>query len=231
VDHGYPTPRVRLFGGPGPDLDRSWMVMDLAPGRPLLADLSGVRAVVGLPRLARALPDRLTYHAAALHRVDPTAVRLDRGVDETLARLADQTSAIDRPDLASIAEWLHQHKPVAGRVAVCHGDLHPFNILTDPSGDTVPDWSSAHLAGRVLARRFSGAYDKAADQPVDPAKLSWFTHFHALRVLTEVATWFAADEADDHGSHPFRSMTKTLSESLSQATKITVGDVGGINHG
>lgn len=151
---GYPTPTVHLAAAPGPDLDRAWMLMDHAPGAPLLADLSGPAAILRLPRIARTLPDQLARHAATLHRMDPSPIsehlQLDHtdsdDIDDLLRRLRDQASTIDRSDLTRIADHLHQHRPSTDRTVICHGDLHPFNILTHPDSDTVLDWSATLVA-------------------------------------------------------------------------------------
>lgn len=143
---GYPTPIIRLSSSPGPHLDRAWMLMDHAPGRTLLAELSGPAALARLPRLARALPDRLAHHAAALHAVDPAPLRDIIDGQDQLDGLRRQAAAIERADLVAVAERLDSARPSARRVVVCHGDLHPFNILTHPSGDTVLDWSAAQIA-------------------------------------------------------------------------------------
>ncbi|MCP3987565.1 MAG: phosphotransferase [Actinomycetia bacterium] len=145
AETGYPAPRVRLAGAPGPDMDRAWMLMDLVSGQPLLADMSGVRTLVGLPRLARSLPDRLAAHAATLHAIDPGNVPKGTSPEASLEEFTDQARRLGRDDLAEVAIWLSQHRPPGGRSVVCHGDLHPFNILTGPSGDTVLDWSSARV--------------------------------------------------------------------------------------
>lgn len=246
ADHGYPTPHVRLAAGPGPDLDRAWMLMDLAPGKPLLAGLSGLSALIRLPRLARSLPDRLARHAATLHRIDPGPLRdQDLSATARLRRLHDQATGIGRDDLAASAEWLEANRPDFGGSVICHGDLHPFNILTDPGGDTVLDWSATQItdpaydvaftrlllghpplgaprplepviafAGRALAARFTRTYDDLAPRPVDEERLDWFTELHALRMLTEVAVWYAQDEVDLHRGHPFLTLQKPLTALL-----------------
>jgi aminoglycoside phosphotransferase (APT) family kinase protein len=147
---GYPTPTVRLAAPPGPNLDRAWMLMDHAPGQPLLADLSGPDALSRLPRIARALPDTLARHTAQLHRIDPSPVQhataTGDDIDSLLQSLHDHAAGIDRSDLADAAERLHRHRPRSDLTVICHGDLHPFNILTHPDGDTVLDWSATRLA-------------------------------------------------------------------------------------
>jgi len=144
---GYPTPVVYLAAAPGPELAKAWMLMDHAPGAPMLTDLSGAGAITNLPRLARALPDQLARQMAALHAIDPTPIADSSGsVGDLLRRIHDQAEGIDRRDLTRIAEHLLEREPAGGPVAICHGDLHPFNVLSHPDGDTVLDWSTSLIA-------------------------------------------------------------------------------------
>ncbi len=251
---GYPTPAVRLAAAPGPELDKAWMLMDLAPGKTLLAGLSGPAAILGLPRSARQMPDLLARHAATLHKVDAGPLRTDEDQIAAVVRgIRDQCQMIDRVDLADVATWLEHHRPPVGPTVVCHGDLHPFNVLTDPSGDTVLDWSSTRIAdpaydvafthlmltnppltaprlvepmisatGRALARRLLRRYDSAADVPVDRSQLAWFTLLHALRMITELNTWRAQDEAAQHSGHPFISLEGPFIERIGRSTGISV---------
>jgi aminoglycoside phosphotransferase (APT) family kinase protein len=131
------------------------MVMDLAAGRPLLAGLDGVGALTKLPSLARHLPTTLATVIAALHRLDPepAARRLDDaevpypGLPAMLASLHDTAQQMGRADLAAAAVWLQEHRALEEPIVVCHGDLHPFNVLVDDAGAvTVLDWSAALLA-------------------------------------------------------------------------------------
>jgi aminoglycoside phosphotransferase (APT) family kinase protein len=42
---------------------------------------------------------------------------------------------------------LQQHRPAGERDVICHGDLHPFNVLVDEAGTaTVLDWSASMIA-------------------------------------------------------------------------------------
>lgn len=99
--------------------------------------------------LARRLPDVLADAAAMLHRcpVDGLAAELD-GQPPTiggfLQHLAAQARDVDRPDLAQTAERLHERTPPTA--VICHGDLHPFNLLVDDRRWTLIDWSTAVLA-------------------------------------------------------------------------------------
>lgn len=156
ADQGYATPRVVAAGGPAGGVDgRAFMVMTMADGRPLLAGLDGTRALAKLPSLARRLPVTLATVLAGLHRLDPAPV--ERGLDaagvvhprlETMLESLRSTSdALGRPDLVAAAAWLQAHPPAAEPVVLCHGDMHPFNLLVDDHGETtVLDWSAAMLA-------------------------------------------------------------------------------------
>lgn len=156
ADQGFPTPAVRLWSPPGAHLDRAWMVMDHAPGQPLLASLSGPAALIRLPGLARSMPRRLAQHAATLHTIDPGPLHDLPGPADLLGRIGNQVATIDQPDLTTLADHLDRHRPGPGRPVVCHGDLHPFNILTHPEGDTVLDWSSALIADPACDLAYTG---------------------------------------------------------------------------
>jgi aminoglycoside phosphotransferase (APT) family kinase protein len=153
--HGYPTPRVHLAGGPDDGLGRAFMVMDLAHGSSLLGGLDGVAALRTLPTLARRLPRTLARAMATLHRLDPAPVRarlVEAGVEVAgmpalVASLEGRAALVGRDDLAAAGHWLDEHRPAPAPEVVCHGDLHPFNVLVDAGGTVmVLDWSAAVVA-------------------------------------------------------------------------------------
>jgi aminoglycoside phosphotransferase (APT) family kinase protein len=162
---GYPTPAVHLSGGPGDGLGQAFMVMDLAGGDPLLGGLDGIGAIAALPRLARRLPDALADAMARLHRIDAAPVRAalteagagGLGLDAVLADYRSAAAACGRDDLVAAAEWLLAHPPAPAPEVVCHGDLHPFNLLVDAGGEvTVLDWSAGVLAPAAYDVAFTG---------------------------------------------------------------------------
>ena len=156
AEQGFATPRVLTSGGPEEGVDgRAFMVMTLADGQPLLAGLDGLGALAKLPSLARRLPVTLATVLDALHRLDPAPIEdgleLRRcgaagvGDDGRVAALHRRRARSSR--LAAAAAWLQTHRPAAEPVVVCHGDMHPFNLLVDDHGETtVLDWSAATLA-------------------------------------------------------------------------------------
>ena len=164
--HGFPTPAVRLASPPCPQLDRAWILMDLAPGEPLLKDFSGASTIVNLPQFPRSMPDALARNAAALHAINPESLIAKLGTRDILAELRDQTAEVGRAELIAAADQLAQDRPQEGPIVICHGDLHPFNVLSDPVGDTILDWSTARLTAPEYDLAFTRILFKCLPTPV-----------------------------------------------------------------
>lgn len=149
ADQGFPTPIVRMSGDQDAGLGCAFMIMDLVDGGPLLGGLSGVSALLRLPKIARGIPDSLAGAMAHLHSLSPEKVRtrLDGGravsVGDVLTQFSLAAERNDRVDLVAAAQWLQTNQPESAREVICHGDLHPFNLLKGDSGVTVVDWSAA----------------------------------------------------------------------------------------
>ena len=160
---GYPTPVVRASGGPDSGLGRAFMVMDRAPGAPLLSGLSGAGAITSAMRALQQIPGLLAMSMANLHEQDARLVRDRLGctrdtpvtVAGLLAMLHAAASEYRRPDLTAAAQWLADHPPPPAPEVICHGDLHPFNVLVDGASFTVLDWSAAILAPRAYDVAFT----------------------------------------------------------------------------
>jgi aminoglycoside phosphotransferase (APT) family kinase protein len=152
---GFPVPAVRLAGGAGAGLGGAFLLMDHAPGAPLLAGLGGIAALRRLPVLARQLPALLGRVTAGLHALDPAPLRAALGeaglaapsdVPAFLAALTESAGRLGRTDLSAAARWLAGHLPATGRAVIGHGDLHPFNLLIQGERWTLLDWTSALIA-------------------------------------------------------------------------------------
>jgi aminoglycoside phosphotransferase (APT) family kinase protein len=160
---GFPTPFVRATGGPDGGLGRAFMVMDKAAGRSLLSGLDGVVTPAIVLRLTRQLPELLAESMARLHGLDPDLVRADLAqvdevpvtVDGLLIVLAGLAAEFGRPDLVAAARWLADHPPAPAPNVICHGDLHPFNLLADGDRVTLLDWSAAVLGPRAYDVAFT----------------------------------------------------------------------------
>ncbi len=161
---GVPTPRVRGAGGQDYGLGRAFTVMDRADGVPLLAGLDSAAGVIGAPRRLWRMPELLANTMAKLHTVDPEPVRVElaevEGVAQTVPEMLEHieawTTVTGRDDLVAATRWLIDHPKDAGDDVICHGDLHPFNMLIDEQGRvTVLDWSTTVLAPRALDVAFT----------------------------------------------------------------------------
>lgn len=153
---GFPTPIVRAAGGPDDGLGRAFMVMDRAPGAPLLSGLSLAGALGRGSALFREIPVLLATIMARLHALDPEPVstELDAAgaavvsIGSMLAMTRGRGENLGRPDIAQAAQWFSDHPPRPAPGVICHGDLHPFNLLRDGTSVTLLDWSNALLAPR-----------------------------------------------------------------------------------
>jgi aminoglycoside phosphotransferase (APT) family kinase protein len=259
---GYPTPSVLAAGGPTPGVNgRAFVVMPFAKGRPLLADLDGLGAIRRLPSLTKRLPAVLAGRLDALHRLDPAPViqRLDAtgvavpGIACLLQHLAASAATAERPDLSAAAAWLIAHRPPVGREVICHGDLHPFNVLVDGDEAIVLDWSAAVIAPPeydvgftsllltnpplvapaplrplidTLGRALARRFVRAYEDaagPVDEESLRWHHAVVCLRALVEVAGWERAGSASSRRGHPWMISRRALTAKLASFTGGSIG--------
>lgn len=153
-DAGIRTPKVHLTGDEGGPLGGAWAVMDLAPGSPMLAGLDGLAAIRRLPALLRGLPGQLADTMTSIHRVDPGPVAERVRAMAPMAPLSVEAlwthlhdAAVDDPSVRTALERLRDTQPSQRRTVLCHGDLHPLNLLSDAAGEvTVLDWTAAVIA-------------------------------------------------------------------------------------
>jgi aminoglycoside phosphotransferase (APT) family kinase protein len=153
ADMQYPTPAIIAFRD-STDATRFWSVMEHASGQPLLAGLSGINALTKLPQLARRLPDQLASVMAQLHALDPTAAEQELseirggrdGIDGLIEHYAITAERIGNTPIARAIDRLVDTRPPTERLVICHGDLHPFNVLQHNGELTVLDWTAAQIA-------------------------------------------------------------------------------------
>jgi aminoglycoside phosphotransferase (APT) family kinase protein len=163
VRQGFPAPAVRLTGEADDGLGRPFMVMDRAPGRPPIPPVKGPSALAAIGRAAMRVPDLMARTAAQLHALDPAPLRsklegLDGAlvdVGDLLSLLGERAADADRPDLAHAASHMPRIRPPSEREAICHGDLHPFNVLVDGDRVTVIDWSLGLVADPAFDLAFT----------------------------------------------------------------------------
>jgi aminoglycoside phosphotransferase (APT) family kinase protein len=151
----FASPAVRLTAPATGPLGRFLIVMDLVPGTPPLAGLTLGGLVRQIPTLVRTLPDQLARITAELHRLDPgplvTALdALDSPVPTTLSGFISErienATTLGRDDLVQAGRRLLQTEPHTTTRVICHGDLHPLNLLVTEQGGVLIDWTVARVA-------------------------------------------------------------------------------------
>jgi aminoglycoside phosphotransferase (APT) family kinase protein len=147
VELGYPVPRILASSDTAHPLGAPFLLMPRIPGQ-TLPD----QKPVGMGGV-------LAEWQARLHDLDGVAaVRralaaegLPAGTLELAWHLDGFGRQLARPGLEGLRaalEWLRANQPPApARLAICHGDFHPLNLLADRGGVTgILDWPNALLA-------------------------------------------------------------------------------------
>ena len=260
AQQGYPAPTVHLADATNATLGRPFILMDRAEGQPLLANLDLRRALATLPRILAALPGILAERLAALHRLDPEPTRQALAAAGALDQV-DGSAALLTP-LQNSPGVAHFTGLRRGRVApcqratdathvVCHGDLHPLNLLAVGTNVTaVIDWTGARLADpaydvactavllaqaplaapaavqpalRAVGRSLARRFVKQYRRrnDLDADQLRWNEAWQCTRILAEVANWRLSERATD-GTHPFETSSDGIRHHLRRVTGIDV---------
>jgi aminoglycoside phosphotransferase (APT) family kinase protein len=172
TDLGYAAPRALLVGADPAILDGAFMVMQLVEGRPLAQGMDGLISGAGFGRVLRLVVDvprvvermaRMWAQAQASLNALPAAPVL-RALEEAglssdaftyEGRLKGIGRVIDEMGLAGLkpaVAWLQANRRSAPAAAsVCHGDLHPLNILAAEDKITgVLDWGNTLIGEAAL---------------------------------------------------------------------------------
>ena len=130
------TEAVRLCGAPVP------MVLDVVTIDGREVSISERIAGPSMWDAAKANPDDSAsfgteladLHVRILELVPPMTIPSQR------SRLSCKIRAAARAVDPSVLEVLEMLPPSVGRVSLCHGDMHPKNIILGPDGPVVVDW-------------------------------------------------------------------------------------------
>lgn len=259
AEQGYPTPRV-VLGGFDEGLGGAFMVMERAEGVPLLAGLKLGRALLRMPTTLRRLAQQLSTASLRLHDLDPQPVvdSLEAaGVDVaslgTEARLDEirHAAATSSAGFDDLLRWLESRRPVSTPAVVCHGDIHPFNMLVADDGSfTVLDWTNGNICRREYDVGFTAALlhcaplevPRAATRavhaitgslarrfidayrkvaPINLDVVEWFETLQYGRCLTAVVT-MPTDDAIIGERHPFRLAASSMARQVCTITGVTI---------
>ena len=144
--HGYPAPRVLLASADSTPLGGAFLIMERLDGQPLpkVSIRVMARVVAELQARLHDLDAVAFLRAVTRQGLDPKSFTFDA----YLAQLADRASRRRLDGLTPGLEWLARGRPPRPELrAVCHGDLHPYNILmADGRVTGVLDWPHAIVA-------------------------------------------------------------------------------------
>jgi len=176
---GFPTPAVRMSVDATSPLGRGLIVMDRATGSSPLSGLGPADIFRQLPSIVAGLPRTLARVSERLHSLDPSP--LDAALDdvggdlprtprEFVERLADNATGTGHHFLAEAAEGLADTEPPMSAPVVCHGDLHPFNLLVDGDRVMLIDWTNSRIADPTFDLAFT--HLMLTEMPVDVPKVA-----------------------------------------------------------
>lgn len=147
ASQGFSAPRVHLGYPPGAELDRAWFLMDYDPGRTPIEQVTRRTAFKLVFKESHEIPPLLADTMVAIHAIDAapvaSALSYPRVVGPVLDWLFSRASALGDGALVERAHRLLATRPAFAKSVLCHGDLHPLNILRSPGRDTVIDWTHA----------------------------------------------------------------------------------------
>jgi aminoglycoside phosphotransferase (APT) family kinase protein len=197
---------------------------------------------------------------ARIHGVDPdpvadrvrsTAPSVAFALDELWPHLHAGAVAADRPDLARSLERLADTQPAPGTTVLCHGDLHPLNLLADGDRLTVLDWTAAIVAppaydvattwfllrhpplptppalrpalgaGATVLARRFFRLYQRANPTADLRDLDWYKALVAARIVLDQATWTHTGDPRAH-HHPWHLIAPAAARIVTRATRIDI---------
>ena len=166
-----PTPLAVVDVGPDNPFAVPWTVLPRVPGRPMLD------CITGAPHRARQLLRDLADLAVRLHAIDSTGAPLTTDgplIDRWFDRYEPDLRAVGDGEGDRVLDRLHHHRHLvlAEIPVVCHGDLHPLNVVSARTdtvwSHAVIDWTDAMIGDRHfdVARTTAifGVLDVAIDQ-------------------------------------------------------------------
>jgi aminoglycoside phosphotransferase (APT) family kinase protein len=255
AEQGYPTPRV-VADGVDESLGGAFMVMEHVDGVQLLAGLGMGKLLLQLPATLRRLAHQMSTAALRLHALDPMpvvdaliAAGINVGALGVDARLAEVREAARTTSAGfdGVLTWLDNHRPAMTPAVVCHGDIHPFNMLVTPDGSfNVLDWTNGNLCRREYDVGFTAALLQCAPMeapriarrpvegiagalshrfvdsyrrmaPINLDVVEWFETLQYARCLAAVAT-SPLDHSIIGPKHPFRISAPAMIRQLTMIT-------------
>ena len=148
---GYPVSRVLAACAERGVLGAGFLVMERAPGRPLLdVRLRGASATLAAEQARLHALDAEPLLRALDDEGRAVGGAFDRSAVDYGGHLAALGRRVRRAGLTGLEpglRWLLDRRPPGGPRVICHGDFHPQNLLTEGGRVTaVLDWPNALVA-------------------------------------------------------------------------------------
>jgi aminoglycoside phosphotransferase (APT) family kinase protein len=144
---GSLAPAIHLGAPPTAVFDRAWFLMDFAEGETPFGKVTKTAVMKSLVFGPREAGAYLARTMVAIHQMDasPIAMALSfpRVVGPLLDWLYSRASRLGDGALIEGAQRLLATRPAFTRAVLCHGDLHPLNIIRRPGGEVAVDWTHA----------------------------------------------------------------------------------------
>ncbi len=260
VDQGYRAPRV-VLDGVDDSLGGAFLVMERVGGAPAAGrprDRWGRcfacrRRFAGSPgclqrQRCSCMPSMRNRSPMHCNPPESTSARWEsrHASPRSAKRLRSPASGF-----AALLTWLEARRPVMTPAVVCHGDIHPFNMLvTDDDAFNVLDWTNANLCRREYDVGFTAALLRCApiavprfaepvlsavtgalsrrfvdayrrSVPVNLEVVDWFEVLQYGRCLAAVAT-SPIDDPIIGTRHPFRLAARAMIRQLQIITDVTI---------
>lgn len=194
---GHPVPLVPVNSEGHHLINRPFIVMERLRGSALGEQLDD-------PAVLKSLPGTLAGLQADFHSLDSTGLRrrlAESGINvermspnNMLGRITQMTELVGSDDLVALNKWLLDRQPAEPtNPAICHGDLHPNNILYENGEVTgLIDWGNVmftHPEYDVAVTRLIISIGPIEDSTIPPQELK------------EMLDWAVAEYMAAYRSH------------------------------
>lgn len=163
ADAGYLVPRVYLKCTDKSVLGGTFFIMEYLPGEPMVsAPVETIPALLGATH-------------AALHQIDLSSFDVASEFSKNEYKIEGRLRGLQRyadkqPWLRDCVEWLMDECPAQpARLAICHGDFHPRNILIQDGRVTaVLDWPGFTIGDPAMDVAFTTVILNVAIEHIFP---------------------------------------------------------------
>ncbi|MFW9822717.1 MAG: phosphotransferase [Candidatus Thorarchaeota archaeon] len=149
ASEGYPVPKAHFICPDKALLGGAFLIMDFLPGEPMMKASQNVPEMLGKTHTKlHKIDPKLLIKALKKHGFNKNSYLFIKTYNNDL-KTAKKS---ELPWVLDIAEWLINNRPPEPKkLAICHGDFHPYNILIQDAKITgVLDWGSTFIGDPTI---------------------------------------------------------------------------------